>query len=297
MSFIQNTVMAKMHLLPFLFHSITVLVSASFEGGGFSTAVRGWSNHHQAKKSFRATARTLTTNDNNHKNKTTTLLSLPIFPLRKKVRLPTETLTLNLYEERYLAMAESILDSQYNLFGAVFASDKPQMVSRGGTGPIVPLIDPGDIGVLFLVTDHAENMIPTVGGMERRRIRLVATAIGRFEIQSIRNDGYSIEASGPFIVADTCLFCDDAPLTEQETIDTKLAVQKYGHYDGSLSEREVQQIIELSQPMDFAASKLELVSFALASKYIPEGDTEKRQHLIRGKSTVARLWKIQSFVR
>jgi hypothetical protein len=277
--------MTSFHLLSFIFHSITILVSASFQEG-FSPAK--WS---KSKNTFRAT-------EPRNNNEKAASLSLPIFPLRKKIRLPTETLTLNLYEERYLTMAESILDSKCALFGAVFASDKPQIVSRG-TGPIVPLIDPGDVGVLFIVTDHAENMIPTVGGIKRRRIRLVATAIGRFEAQSILNDGYSFESSCPFIVADTRLFCDVA-LTEQDTIDAKeqckFIAQNSGPF-GNLSESEFQQILELSQQVDLVVSELELASFALASNKIPEGDTEKRQILIQGRCTLARFSHIQSSLR
>ena len=48
-------------------------------------------------------------------------LVLPIFPLRKVVRLPTEELILNLYEDRYLAMAEYILkpNAGAQIFGAL----------------------------------------------------------------------------------------------------------------------------------------------------------------------------------
>ena len=37
--------------------------------------------------------------------------TLPIFPLRKSVMLPTSTLNLNLYEDRYLKMAEDVMNS------------------------------------------------------------------------------------------------------------------------------------------------------------------------------------------
>ena len=120
---------------------------------------------------------------------------LAVFPLRKSVKLPTETITLNLYENRYLAMCDFILDDknaslpqQRSVFGAIYGSDKPQMVP-GGIGPIVPMYETGDIGTIFSV-DHAEEGYrgddPTLG----RRIRIFGVAIGRFRIEKILQNGY-----------------------------------------------------------------------------------------------------------
>lgn len=120
---------------------------------------------------------------------------LPIFPLRQRVKLPGESLTLNLYEDRYLAMAEWILMDQKSnsnknpsskrgsasavtAFGALYASDKPQIVSDKGKGPIVPLLSQGDVGVVFPVETFQEAMIDTLGGNDRRRrIRIVGTGV------------------------------------------------------------------------------------------------------------------------
>jgi Lon protease-like protein len=136
-------------------------------------------------------------------------LILPIFPLRKAVRLPTETLTLNLYEERYLAMSEYVLESDQQLFGALFSSDKPQLVKEGGMGKIVPMIQPGDVGVIFVLEDSEELMIPKQeGAPPRRQIRLVGRGAGRFQIQRILHDGYG-DDSLPFIVAEAMLLNDD----------------------------------------------------------------------------------------
>lgn len=115
---------------------------------------------------------------------------LPIFPLRKAVRVPTDTLTLNLYEERYLAMSEYILSQPLLLFGALYCSDKPQIVHQG-TGPIVPLVEVGNVGTVFEVYDHQEGMIPTADETyDRRRIRLEALGVGLFEIVEIIHPGY-----------------------------------------------------------------------------------------------------------
>mmetsp|Transcript_8497 Transcript_8497/g.14082 ORF Transcript_8497/g.14082 Transcript_8497/m.14082 type:complete len:275 (-) Transcript_8497:547-1371(-) len=127
-------------------------------------------------------------------------LTLPIFPLRKAVRVPTETLTLNLYEERYLAMSEYILSQETQLFGTLYCSDKPQIV-HGGQGAIVPMVEVGDIGAIFNVFQHEEGMVPTATeGYSRRRIRLQALGTSRFQIVKILHPGYNTKF--PFILAE-----------------------------------------------------------------------------------------------
>lgn len=142
---------------------------------------------------------------------TNTLVELPVFPLRKFPRLPTDRLTLNLYEERYLQMAESILlkaaqtqSTSTNstgtgtgtpLFGALFVAGKPQLVTGGGRGPIVPLVEAGDIGTVFVVSDWEEALVPTIGNqILRRRIKLNAIGITRFRIDSIVSDGTGVSS-------------------------------------------------------------------------------------------------------
>jgi hypothetical protein len=123
--------------------------------------------------------------------------TLPIFPLRKRVRVPTDELKLNLYEERYLSMSEYILFQQdLPFFGALFSSDKPQLVAKGSS-PVVPMLDIGDFGVLCLVHDWFEGKVPTGSGDLRRRIRLNAIGIGRFRIENILHDGTGSTTSFP----------------------------------------------------------------------------------------------------
>ena len=130
---------------------------------------------------------------------------LPVFPLRKSVKLPTETLNLNLYEPRYLAMCDYILGNRPKgsstntnnnssakgstpmVFGAIYGSDKPQLVQDGGNGSIVPMFEPGDIGTLFSVEQFEEGVRPTNGG---RRIRIRGLGVGRFQIRRILHNGY-----------------------------------------------------------------------------------------------------------
>lgn len=126
------------------------------------------------------------------------LSTLPIFPLRKQVLLPGETLTLNLYEERYLKLSESVLSAKNRQFGAVYGTHKPQMVRRG-TGAVVPMLQPGDVGVLCQVMNVEDALVPTRGGSRRRRIRFEATAVGVFNIERIIDSGFE---AGSYIVAE-----------------------------------------------------------------------------------------------
>ncbi|KAL7572837.1 hypothetical protein ACA910_014691 [Epithemia clementina (nom. ined.)] len=152
------------------------------------------------------------------------LLALPIFPLRKSVRFPTDSLTLNLYEPRYLDMAEYILQENDGIFGALYISNKAHVVQENGCGPIVPLLQSGDVGTVFQVQFHEEAMIPTIGGEQRRRIRLESTGIMRFQIQSILQNGFSSSSSSSsskmnrdsFILAEALCYSDD-PISPDET--------------------------------------------------------------------------------
>jgi hypothetical protein len=171
---------------------------------------------------------------------------VPLFPLSKTIKLPGDDLTLNLYEERYLALADWIMDATRNdddddnnntesllpttedppvgLFGALYAADKPQMVSDRGWGPIVPMLRPGDVGVLVVLTQEPQDaMIPTAGSGERRRVRLQGTAVARFVIQEMLQNGHgnnnAKEASLPFMLARVRLYVDDDE-EEEEAIPT-----------------------------------------------------------------------------
>lgn len=208
--------------------------------------------------------------DNDSKTDTTTtttiaggLFVLPIFPLRKRVRFPTDWIAMNLYEKRYLAMCDYILrtnkiniaktvavddrsssssfQQQPHIFGALYTSDKPQIVPQS-TGPIVPMLSKGDIGTIFVVTNHVEmhngasiattrsvaaaatnkqiqnnkDEIQHVGGDGRgissttsynnnqddRRIRLEAIGVGRFRIERIIYDGTGTNAGSTHRVDD-----------------------------------------------------------------------------------------------
>ncbi len=92
---------------------------------------------------------------------------LAVFPLRKRVKFPTETVQLTLWEERYKYLAQSVLNqvspqslstsplkqNEYHSFGILYASHKPQII-RNGDQPITPMINVGDMGVLCVVKEY-----------------------------------------------------------------------------------------------------------------------------------------------
>jgi hypothetical protein len=258
-------------------------------------------------------------------------LILPIFPLRKAVRLPTETLTLNLYEERYLAMSEYVLESDQQLFGALFSSDKPQVVKEGGMGKIVPMIQPGDIGVIFVLEDSEELRIPKQeGAPPRRQIRLVGRGAGRFQIQRILHNGYG-EDSLPFIVAEAILLHDDySPFVSDEdrlnlerNLWDKAIKMNIDGRSSSLSNRNnedeesfdkegfgmdcsndlVEGLVaklpyrEALTEQTLEEMKAELRSFALASALISDSSSKDRLEMLRTSSVRSRLNVLDASLR
>jgi hypothetical protein len=234
---------------------------------------------------------------------------LPVFPLRKSVRLPTETLTLNLYEDRYLAWAEFV-ESDQRLFGALFSSDKPQVVKRG-VGDIVPMIEPGDIGVICVLDDSEDALIPTQGASPRRRIRLVGTGAGRFQIQRILHNGYG-DGSLPFIVVEAILLSDDhSPFANNEELvnlernlkDKAIKMKADSNDEESLdnkgfctdfSEDLVERLIAKlyrTTPTDrmLEEMKAELKSFSVASALMSDSSSKDRLEMLRISSTRGRL--------
>ena len=169
---------------------------------------------------------------------------LPIFPLRKAVKVPTESITLNLYEDRYLALSEYVLASPDRMFGGLYCSEKAQMV-KNGVGPVVPMVERGDVGVVCKIVYDAEAMVPTVGGDTRRRIKLEGLAVGRFRIEVILHNGYRDsfvvgEPALPFILAEVSRIDDWTPSEEESLSISKLEEQilsKVKERDGIGSDR------------------------------------------------------------
>jgi hypothetical protein len=224
------------------------------------------------------------------------ILHLPIFPLRKKVRLPTESLTLNLYEERYIQMAEHILQStEYpGLFGALYATHRPHIVP-GGVGPMVPMLEPGDTGVVLLLNEESngnDDMIPTHGGMLRRRIRLEATATIRFVVVRILENGYSSN-NLPFIVAEARLLTD----SNDHVHDSLAPATAYSPQLQQLATRTHELLFGSSSPLSGPSSPsfrdwaMELHSFALASAALSDTCFQERLDCLAAFGTHQRISK------
>ena len=176
-------------------------------------------------------------------------VTIPIFPLRKKVRLPTDKLQLNLYEPRYIELAEYVLQQQQSskkIFGAVYSADKPQFVCNNGSGSIVPLLQPGDIGVLFIVLNsydgRQQQSITTssrnnaLSPRRRSSIRLIGQGGARFRILKILSDGIISNSNAgrstncsndkrSFILAETEIFFDEQSITKDQVQSTKQNLQ------------------------------------------------------------------------
>jgi len=125
-------------------------------------------------------------------------ITLPIFPLRKSIKFPTDRITLSLFEERYLSLSDYILQQEaqsqscdhpnsYGIFGALYCSGKAQMV-KDGKSPITPMIEVGDIGTVFSVWSYNERDISNIN--DRRRVQLKAIGVDRFRVESILHNGY-----------------------------------------------------------------------------------------------------------
>ena len=143
-----------------------------------------------------------------------TSFELAVFPLRKQHKFPTDALTLNLYEPRYLQLASWVLNQSLDgktdrrYFGAFYASGKAQMV-RDGVNPIVPMIEAGDVGVVCQVLEHEDAMVPTRDvNYDRRRIRLESVVVGRFVVNEVIRKGYGGEED-LFVVVDADRLDDD----------------------------------------------------------------------------------------
>ncbi|KAL3152518.1 hypothetical protein ABBQ32_001551 [Trebouxia sp. C0010 RCD-2024] len=118
------------------------------------------------------------------------LYNLPIMPL-SKVKLPQETISLQLFEPRYRLLFKLVKQSNSRRFGLVLADRQQGMMES--------------IGCLCELTHY-------IPAPERRRILIVARAIGRFEIKQVINDK-------PFVTAMVQDLADVTPETFQQAAD------------------------------------------------------------------------------
>jgi hypothetical protein len=166
-----------------------------------------------------ATGKVVTTSLNSGSSTTLlTSITLPIFPLRKSVKLPTDEISLNLYEERYLALADHVLYGNKRIsthstltmmFGAWYCSNKSQIV-RNST--ITPIIDTGDVGVICHVVCHKDDSVTIVKdesvSKRRRQVNIVGLAVDRFRVEKVLFNGFDSVNVCPYIVVEAVRFCD-----------------------------------------------------------------------------------------
>jgi len=224
-------------------------------------------------------------------------IELPVFPLRKTVRLPTESLTLNLYEDRYLEMARYILRDedrvttkkkrQAMLFGAMYTSNKPQVVGEGGLGPIVPLLREGDVGVLFLVEHWKEGLVPTVGDEPRHRIRIVGTGVGRFRVRRIVNNGYDYNNNTdarPYIVVEATVIVPSSNWNEYSPICDANVITTIDDDTRRIIDDLITKLGVANLPeFDEDAMRSELSSFAEAARRISETSVQERLNFLEDR--------------
>jgi hypothetical protein len=261
-------------------------------------------------------------------------MTFPIFPLQKSVRLPTDSLVLNLYEPRYLALSEYILGNQtVPIFGALHSSDKPQLV-KNAVGPIVPILDVGDTGVLCFVQDWEEGMVPCADpSVFRRRIRLNAIAVARFRIKRILHDGTVDTSSNnpPFILVEASVVVDSATpenarkerirhfeeafrsatqkensevqpdKAKEETASSTILTETDQKQSGpSLPLESLVDLVDslvCYQSCDKEAQRSEIFSFAVASSLCQSGaPPEDMKSLLRMESTQERLERISEWI-
>ena len=142
-------------------------------------------------------------------------ITIPIFPLRKRVPVPTDSIQLRLWEPRYLELSEYIQNPGNNqdVFGAVYSSHKAQFVRRG-TDPITPILEPGDIGVLCHVLRYHEEFnickpSDYVDECARRIIQLDCKVSCRIRIDKIIERGIGESNNSlPFILVEASILCD-----------------------------------------------------------------------------------------
>ncbi|KAL0022923.1 hypothetical protein WJX77_008050 [Trebouxia sp. C0004] len=122
---------------------------------------------------------------------------LPIMPL-SKVKLPQETISLQLFEPRYRLLFKLVKQASSRRFGLVMADQ--QQGTMESTGSLCELT----------------HYIPVP---ERRRILVVARVIGRFETRRIISDK-------PFITAMVQDIADEPPQTFQQAADISAAAMR-----------------------------------------------------------------------
>ena len=150
-------------------------------------------------------------------------LSVPCFPLHNRPRLPFEEVSLNLYEPRYLALADSVLSQSNRTFGTLFTANLPHYI-RNGVGPPTPMVSSGEIGVFCEMTHSREVLmdVPLLG--RKRKLMTKSAVVGRFIVDRVIRDGreyHHLPGDGGdncFIVLEVTPLEDELP-SERDELD------------------------------------------------------------------------------
>lgn len=157
-----------------------------------------------------------------------TKLIIPIFPLTKRVKVPTESIQLRLWEPRYLELVEYIRNTNHSLdlFGSIYSAHKPQFVDER---TITPILAPGDVGVLchalryqdtddlYKPSDYIdEGVSSSYDDKDKRRIiQLDCKASTRFRVEKILQSGFGDSPQSlSFILVEASTFNDDTHIFE-----------------------------------------------------------------------------------
>jgi hypothetical protein len=211
---------------------------------------------------------------------------LPIFPLRKRVKFPTEQLKLTLWEERYKMLSRYVLGNASHpdkpMFGALYCSHKTQII-KAGQKPITPMVEVGDVGIICSVTSsqvfiNGEEVCSSRKDEEDvEKIRLWGLGVARFRVDRVISNGLGEqenkkEGSLPFILVegsridDVGVFGDAAESDKVQTMLKQLLDRDDYEFDeGSLFDdeyaytfREGEQRTQIQQMLTFAlTSRLE----------------------------------------
>jgi len=247
--------------------------------------------------------------------KSTTNLKIPIFPLRKYARMPTDSIELNLWEERYIALSETVLrnvkqdcfeiaEESCGLFGLLYCSDMPQMV-RSSSLPITPMVKVGDVGAICIVSQSNDETVPKFkmntsdksesdNGEKRRRINLVGMCVGRFRVKKILSDGFGGPSQqSQFIFVEGSILNDVVPepgsLMERKCVEYEQEMM----LTDSIASLSYELYEKSQEDYPSLASKLELASFALLSSYYKNNMYRSTDEVLRMMNNVSTLERLE----
>jgi len=239
-----------------------------------------------------------------------TKLIIPIFPLTKRVKLPTESIKLRLWEPRYLKLVEYMRNNNPNIdyFGSVYSSHKAQFV---GSEYITPILEPGDVGALCQVLKHQdsweqyefdvlkpmeeEEEADTASALDekkdaRRIVQLDCIISTRFRIDKILQSGFDDSPYAyPFILVEASTFHDD-DIESEETLEIIQRLETT--YPKSLWYDCIRMYKNHNGKMDS-----EQLSFHLASILSTKLSIIDALHLLRVNSSKERLLFLQKIHR